>query len=783
MAVRFSSGNTTSYIDAGNMSLPSGDWAIFFGIDVGAISGATERMCFASLGAASDTILGANNHIAFCLQNTSGGNAFDLNQLMVTGRDSAGLNIGNRPVANFMQLTTERNVLSGFGMPSAGRGFVCLQKSGTEIQLWQVRAPGETAVLVSKTIAMGAWAGVTAQPLLLGCLNRASRYAFTQISTAMQRFGRVAKALTQAQMERIASGADPVALLSMNAPDGDLYWSFDGLTAVTAGQTFTDAVQGQVATASGSSFITTTTEPIPTAETTIDTRLLRKEIYDTATGAVIVDGTYRTTGTVTDVQVRVLNNGSSAVIVDWTTVASNVSGGTWSGSLAGLSRAVLDLQFQVRLVIDGVTQAAVTGFVAQAGLGVVFAGQSLAEYIRTDSAISSGPSANIRTFVASTVPPNTSGGGSYTSAAQARFRRGSSVAYNFQIGYGEATFGSILATAASCRVMIGNAAQAGAPIENFTNNVFLCFDRLVETLNRTRASILYWEQGQSNQATSGADYKALLTTLLTNLRAQVSHTFVFAISPLALSLDANSSAGALYGLRVAQKEWVVERNAAGDANVILADNGTNDITLSDNIHQAGTAAGAGRMMERFAQTVLKQIGVATHSGEGPELTGITWDGATSIAVAVAQNGGTGLQTPSVGSITGFEVSADGGSTWVAPSAAAITNATTITLTLSGTPAQSPLVRYQFGGPGPTPSGGQSTATRRTNAGIDNPVYDNRSPLVNASLGYSVGFTTGNLAVASDFAAQEFNSIFGPVGGVRAGSLGIRHGGSTVNLLG
>lgn len=753
MSIQFSSSNSTSFIDASTLSLPSGDWALFFGLRVGSITGSTTRMCFVSIGAASDTILGDASHITLGLQNTSGGNAYELNQLMVTGRDSASVSLGTRPVANYMGLTTERTVLSGFGLPGVGSGFVCLQKSGTEIQLWHVRAPGETAVLVHKAVAMGAWAGFSAQPLLFGCLNRTTKTAFTQISTAMQRFGRVAKALTAAQMEQIASGADPVALLTMNAPDGDLYWSFDGLSVVTNGATFNDAVQSQVATASGSGWSTPSTEVIPTSPTDSEVRLLRRTIYHTKTspGAIRLAGTYRASGTVIDVQARVLNSGTQAVITDWTTVAAGVSGGVWSGDIGGITRQVLDLEINVRLVIDSASQTALTGFVAQAGVVLQVLGQSLPEYLRTDTAYTAGvPSSNLSSFVPSTVPPNTTTG-SYSGAAQARFRRGPAPMYQYQIGYGEFQLATRVQAGASCRVLVCCDAMAGSPIGNYLNNTYLAFDRAVESITRTGAGIVLWEQGQSNQVMTGAEYQSALTTLYEALAEACGGVgaFEFGVSPLALSLDHNSSSGAIYGLRIAQKQWVAARQLAGDVNVFLADNNTNDITLQDYIHQTGNAAGAGRMVERWAQSMLKRLGAQTYSGEGPELTGITWDGDVTVSVAVAQNGGTGLQTPSVGSITGFDVSADGGSTWAAPSAAVITDATTITLTLAEAPAQSPLVRYQFGGPGPTPTSGQSSATRRTNAGIDNPVYDNRSPGINTTLGYPVGFTVASLAVAEE----------------------------------
>lgn len=780
MALKWPASGTGSYLSAGNVSLPAGDWAIFGGLNVGSITGAQVAQCYLSIGDASDTILGSANHIAVGLSNPTGASGYFVRQLMVTGQDSAGLNIGSRPIPDYMDLTTQRNTLSGLGMFNSGNTFFCLQKSGTEIQLWQA-VEGQAAVCLHKTVNMGAWAGIASKPLIIGALNRVAKYGVVTVGSAMQRIGRVAKALTAEQMDAIFSGVDPVALLSMNAPDGDLYWAFDNTAALTAGQTINDSIQGQTATVTGGSW-QTPTQIIPTTPAAHDVRILYRPICHmwSPTGAIKLDGTYRATGTTIEVQARVLNAGTAAVITDWTTMQSVASGaGSWTGFMPGMTRQVLDLELQLRLVIDTVAQTPVVVAARfQCGVFVNFCGQSLAEYLRTAGAFASTVPANLYSFVPSTAVP---AGGSYTSSAQKDYMHGVTTLRQFLTGYGEVKMATILNAVLGCRVLMACDAQAGATIGAHIADSNLLKSRIIETMTRCGQGIIIWEQGQSNQA---AGYDALLETFWQSLVDEIGEdNFEFGVSPLAVTLDHNSSAGAIYTVRREQKLWALAKMAAG-RNVFLADNNTNDIFLSDNTHEQPDITGSGRMVERYAQTVAQRVGGATYTGEGPTITHIEWSGGTNIRVKLTQNGGTGLQTPSAGAITGFTVSVDGGTVYAAPTDAQIFDATSIDLTVATPPAQTPLIRYQHGGPGPQASSGQSTATRRTNAGIDNPVFDNRVPGLNTTLGFPVGFTTEPIGVLADDAVEVVPSSarVAMEVAVRLGTYGLRIDGSLVHII-
>lgn len=759
MTAKFSATNTTSYIDCGTVAIPTGDWALFYGVNIGTLGGAQSHMQVC-IGTASDTVEGDNANITIGTSNTTAGSAWEKNQLMATGKDSTGVDFGTRPVATYMGSATTINALSGLSMSASGNTLVVLQKRGTNVELWQVYR-NHTAVLMHQSFTMTAWAGFSGKACLLGALNHLTKTGYMQYSSAIQRFGKVKKSLTPAQMERIACGANPVTLLSMNSTDDDLYWPFDDAVALVNGATAADIVQGQTATVVGSSW-QPPTQIIPIAETTNDVRLLQRDIYHTpvSPGPIRLDGTYRATGTTIDVQARLLNSSTQAVLQDWTTIAQSVTGGKWTGSLAGITRQLLDYEINIRLIVDDVAQTAQAGYVCQSGLVIQHLGQSLNEYMRFQGAVGTGTiPTNIFSFVPSSVPP-TAGGTNYLTAPFKAFARGKAPMYKFQIGYGEMHLADIVSTGAQCRVLMCNDARQGTTVANWLTDANALMTRAAETLTRQGGAFVIWEQGQADP---GSAYAAKMTNIYNALTNAVANnaTIKFLVSPIALTLDSANNSINLWQTRTAQKNFITafaptrpairpRRLSAGivggvtstpaAANVYLADNGTNDITLVDNIHETADIAGAGRMAERWAQTVLYLAGAAPYSGLGPTIVSAIWNGTTSIVVTVQHNGGTGLQTPNVADVTGFEVSADGGSSWAQPSAAAISGAAAIALTLASPPAQQPHVRYQYGGPGPTPTAGQTVAERRTQAMIDNPVFDNRSPGLNTALGFPVGFT-------------------------------------------
>lgn len=739
MSIRFPTTNSGAHIACGNVSLPPGDWALFYGINAGTLNSA-QGQCHISIGDASDTIQGNASHLTIGTSKPTVSQAWERDQLCVTGRDSANLSFGTRNLPKYMGLGSTRPCLSGFFMPNAGNMLVVVQKSGAEIQLWQVRK-NETAVLFHTCLAMSAWAGFQDKPMFIGVLNRAVPACRLQAGANIQRVGKVAKALTAAQMEALMSGVDPVDLLGMNAPDGDLYWAFDDTVAAVQNSQYPDAIQGQVATVVGSGW-QAPTQVIPLAPAAHDIRLLQREVYHGKTNPAMIrlDGTYRAEGSIIDVQARVLYFSTQDVALEWTTIAQNVSGGSWSGFVASLARALLDYEFQIRLVIDGVPQTPQTGYRGQVGIILHIMGQSLAEYMRTNGAYQAGVSANVLNFLASTCPP-ASGSSNYLGAPQANWRRGTALAYQYQIGYGEYQLARLISLVAACKVLTSCPAQNGSSIISWTNDVSRLFSRTVETVQRLGGGIMIWQQGHADQS---GDYYPKLETFYQQLVSALGlDTFDFSVSPMALHL-ATTGTNSVYNNRIRQKIWTVEKVEAGVPNVFLADNNTNDIALQDFIHESPNIDGAGRMVERWAQSILKWVGVTQYSGEGPKITQVLWDGALKLTIQVQHNGGSDLKTPLAGAPTGFEVSVNGGTSWVPPESVAIASPSTLELILAAVPADLPLVRYQYGGPGPTPLASMGNAERRTNAGIDNPVYDDRVPGLNSTLGFPLGYTVAPL---------------------------------------
>jgi len=111
---------------------------------------------------------------------------------------------------------------------------------------------------------------------------------------------------------------------------------------------------------------------------------------------------------------------------------------------------------------------------------------------------------------------------------------------------------------------------------------------------------------------------------------------------------------------------------------------------------------------------------------------IFWNqGQGSIVLTYSHNGGTGLQKPYSGALTGYTVSDNDFASNITVSDAQITSATQVTLTLGSTPSVAPKIRYQYGLPGPS----TSVDGNGFGVAVGNALYDNRAPGLNTALGF------------------------------------------------
>lgn len=182
------------------------------------------------------------------------------------------------------------------------------------------------------------------------------------------------------------------------------------------------------------------------------------------------------------------------------------------------------------------------------------------------------------------------------------------------------------------------------------------------------------------------------------------------------------------------------------------------IQLSGDIHY--TAANMARMGKRYAQAILKQLGLATYGAEGPAISSAFWPiGSNLLTVRVQQSsGGTtlldGTGSASGSGLTGFVVTASGGQT---VSSIAL-SAGKILITMSAVRAASQTVSLTYGA-GKNPYG-------FADAGADNDnlvVYDNQSALIGDTTGFPLQPTAAAASVAESAGTGQGSLCFGGLG--------------------
>ena len=192
-----------------------------------------------------------------------------------------------------------------------------------------------------------------------------------------------------------------------------------------------------------------------------------------------------------------------------------------------------------------------------------------------------------------------------------------------------------------------------------------------------------WLQGESDAGGDMAVYKtnlALVRAGLLSITGRASSALAMAVVPLGPCTTSWTAVEGRFGaVRQAHLEYVSGASGAYILNSAL------DASLRDGqVHY--TQASHDRKARRTAEWVLRAAAGTSDTMQGPTITSASRSGAT-ITVTVAHHGGTTLIDGGGGSgsaLAGFRVF-DGGSA-ATISATAIASATTITLTLSATPA-------------------------------------------------------------------------------------------------
>ncbi len=728
VALRGSTSNGTlsaSYIEAGTMSIPAGQWAIGMAFYIPVTQ--TQNSALWSLGDTSDTLAMNNssmvvqgNHIAGTVQPFLG-------PVTATAKDDAGTwlqPVSARLAASYYWTgTTNVRLLRGPKInPAAPYGsglptLIVIQKtSDGYIEYWIVE-PGATAYCHERQYNP-TFGAIAAKQLLIGRYNRTTAgNAPNTANVSLQRFFRTSQAFTAKQIEQLASGVDPRALVTMTQAQGD---RLIALTGTSTPQT--DLVSGQTINLIGGTFVAAAVTPIPST-IALDTVRAKMPGYNQvvqssgASSTLPLEGTSLANG---PIYARVVDwTTRSTVVTDWQLVATAV-GGVWSGQMTGVPRARQWYALQLRAGLSGTVYTVERKF----GLGYVASliGQSWHERFR----------------IANTATISSAAAGFCS-----RFIRTQDSPYNLgwelanTMGYAEAALAEQMSLAFTGCAASDVSAVNGSPISAWqpTSTAFLqSLDGIL--LNRIRD--LFWQQGQGSTADGYTLYKSEMHSMFDGYKAAIPHPFNFHVSLLAPCATTSVGYGQTNEIQRAQKDFVTEARAAGDTNVYDVCDIQDCALESTGLHALDTAAGMGKIVERYVHHLKWLEGIVANSACGPTITGVAQVGSTAVfRVTLAQNGGTGLQTPNVASVQGFEASLNSDmSSPLTISSAAIIDATTIDITLSGVPGSKPYFTYQAGYPG-------RIKTLDANGYMDNiggnknPVYDNRTPVINTTLGFPV----------------------------------------------
>jgi len=727
LALKRTSGN--GQIQLGNLSLPDADWTIFFAAAMPTNTGATNQPIF-SLGTQSDTVMSDNGTLNILGAAASGITGPAANTVIFTGRDDNGNWLGGRSTAQAIAgstgavkiLTSEYrgNVFEGMG-----ERLWALCRRGGAIEVWEVDPAGYPTLQESFTPSP-AFGAISSRPAVLTALNTVG---VTQGSVTVQRFGRIAQALTPAQMVAIAQGVDPRQVATFNAGAGDRLWAFTSNSG-----TVNDLINSQAATIVGT--YTAQTAIIPPTVTAEMVRVdrIRANSGVQRTGVVLSDlplqGTV--TGTNDDIYARLVQYDSqSTIVADWQKVATS-AGGVWAGKMSGVpGSSFTRYALQVRKGLAGTVNTLNRPFVI--GLGFVTGGQSIMQGFRLV-----GTGTVEAPATAATCPrwfSNEPGSqpDSYEGST-GTYHRGW-VTNKSTAGYGETGLINKLAALAGCPVFSLSAADNGVPIETYYLQP-KGTPQLVEMASICRPKYFFWSQGHANSS-DGLAYKAKLDKLYDLWRSVMPWDWEFIVIPV----NANyftSSAAAWDGVRRAYKQFVDERRAAGDTKVHLGGSMVNALLNPDGTHLGPTPAAMGIQIDVMAQEILYLEGIAANDANGPVIDedNVAWDGGNQLIVPYIHNGGTNLHGRIGGNITGFEVGTDQSFSTLITHTATVTNAAEVTITMADTPTSAPWIRYQYGLPGRT--GALDPGGSGYQLALVNPLFDDRTAPYNGSLGFSVG---------------------------------------------
>jgi len=307
---------------------------------------------------------------------------------------------------------------------------------------------------------------------------------------------------------------------------------------------------------------------------------------------------------------------------------------------------------------------------------------------------------------------------------------------------GHAIIGNYISSQAQCPVMLINRAVGATAIEYFTGYTYAGIGTggavtVMHARHAEKIGGVVWLHGHANigdanyfsDAGTVGSYTGWgkLGALLDFWRAEFpNNDFSFGVCafPGAAGVISALSPENVHNYRLGMRDWVVRKQAAGDARCYFGGFYHDHQPMSENavpMNSHRNPPDYRKIAARVGHAYANRIGAIANGAEGPTITSASRSGAV-ITLTVAHNGGSGLRVQKSGArATGFEVSADDFATTLPISAVTFPNATTIELTLASPPAGPVRVRYQFGAPGVftpgTPFTPRITAVANNGAGL------------------------------------------------------------------
>lgn len=412
-----------------------------------------------------------------------------------------------------------------------------------------------------------------------------------------------------------------------------------------------------------------------------------------------ITGSY--TGTVTSIEARIVQNGTSTEVVTWTTIVASPSGGTFSGSITIPQGGWYNVQ--VRVGNETATTSNGTNAFA-VGMVILTAGQSNMAYMFESSlGTSVTPNSLTRAYNAGwiTVPAD-----------------------------GARTLANKINDVTGVPVALVNTAVTSTDIASWQSGQTSYTDALsVASSAGNEFEFVLWLQGEADIDTSmsKATYRAYLDALIANLRADLD--LPTGILNFVSCIVGVRPSGTGPEVRQAQYEAMIEgtNTYLGSFNIV--------VEMADSAHY--TNAGRAQYGTWLGHIVAYINGDVSY-GRGPSIVNYSVVSSTVIDVNLIHRGGTDF-TPTTG-ITGFIVLDNGISKTI--SSAVRQNATTIRLTLSSAYSGALTVTYQ-----------NSNSPTVTGA-----VFDNSTLAFPLEFNTSISLSSPSTSVSSSISSSPSSSI-------------------------